>query len=161
MAWTSAAIQSFFLPLPDSTATSTINETFNVLNWPIYIMVPSFCITILKDDSMVGHHIGLNWMHPDRSSCRNLSVNGSNGLTDNLRFWPTILQDKNPVLSLLKCMDGSVFSLPKCMDGSLLAVLKCKVISVWTHLGRRTTYNFFLRQTFFLCNLIVDFFLCQ
>ena len=41
-----------------------------------------FCITVLKGDSMVGHHIGLNQMHPDKSSCLNLSANGSNGMTD-------------------------------------------------------------------------------
>ena len=33
-------------------------------------------VPVLKGDSIVGHHIGLNWMHPDRSSWLNLSVNG-------------------------------------------------------------------------------------
>ena len=46
------------------------------------IMVHSLCCTFLKGDSMVGHHIDLNQMHPGRSSCLNLSANGLNGMTD-------------------------------------------------------------------------------
>ena len=33
-------------------------------------------VLVLKDDSMVQHHMGPNQMHPDRSSCLGLSVNG-------------------------------------------------------------------------------------
>ena len=35
-----------------------------------------------KGDIIVGNHIGLNWMHLDRSYCLNSSANGSNGLAD-------------------------------------------------------------------------------
>ena len=51
-------------------------ELINLYNYTKSLTV------ILKGDSMVRHHIGLNRMHPDRSSCLNFSVNGSNGLTD-------------------------------------------------------------------------------
>ena len=47
---------------------------------------------------------------------------------------PSILQVKNSVWSLLKCMDGSILAFLKCMDGSVLAFLKCTDASVWAHL---------------------------
>ena len=84
---------------------------------------------------MVRHHIGFIRMHPDRTSCLNLSANCSNGLTYYLRLSPTIQEDKNSVLSLLKCMDGSVLAFLKSMDGSVLAFLKCTDGSVWEHLN--------------------------
>ena len=84
MSGTSGAVQNFYFPPPDGAATWTINENFTVLNGPIYIMVPCFSITVLKGDSMVGHQIRLNPMHPVKSSCLrlNLCANGLNGLTD-------------------------------------------------------------------------------
>ena len=72
-------------------------------------------------------HIGPNRIHPDRSSCLNLSANGLNGLTDQWRFLPSIQQDKISVLSILKCMDGSVLAFLECTDGS-----------VWTQLNGPT-----------------------
>ena len=98
-------------------------------------MVPSLSIIVLKGDSMVRHHIVPNRMHPDSGSCMNLSANGSSGQTDYWRFLPSIMLDKNSVLSLLKCMDGSVSAFIKCMDGSVSALLKCANSSVHTHLN--------------------------
>ena len=83
----------------------------------------------------------LNQLHPDRSSRLNLSANGSKGLTDQWRFLPSILQDKNSVLFLLKCMDGSVLAFLKSIDGSVLAFLKCTDGFIWTHLNG-TWYGF-------------------
>ena len=69
----------FYFPPLDDASSCTLNETFKVLDRPIDIMMPNSCIPVLKDDSMVGHYIGLNRMHPDRSSCLNLPANSSMG----------------------------------------------------------------------------------
>ena len=63
-------------------------------------------------------------MYPDRSSCLNLSANSSKLLTNQMKFLPSILKDKNPVLVFLKCMDGFV-----------MAFLKCTDCSAWTHIN--------------------------
>ena len=60
---------------PASTSCSVI-QTIKDLSIPIYIKLPNFQDLVLKDDCMEGHHIGLNRMHPDRSSCLSLSANG-------------------------------------------------------------------------------------
>ena len=131
MSGTSGVVQSFCFPPPDGAASCTINETFKVLNWQVYIMVPSFCITVLKGDSIVGHHIGLNWMHPDGSSYLNMSAKAQMGW----QISGYSCLDKNCVLSFLKCMDGSVLAFLKCMDGAVFAFLNCMNGSIWTHLN--------------------------
>ena len=44
-----------------------------------YKFAKLFHITVLKVDRMVGHHIGINQMYPDRSSSLKLYANGSMG----------------------------------------------------------------------------------
>ena len=46
----------------------------------------------MKGDIMVKHHIGPNWMHPDRRSCLILSANGWTGLET--KCFPAWLSDK-------------------------------------------------------------------
>ena len=76
---TSGPMQSVYFLLLDRAKSFTMNEIFNVSSGPIYIIVPNFVSIVLKGDIMVRHHIGLNQMHPDRSSCLNLSANVSVG----------------------------------------------------------------------------------
>ena len=56
-------VLTFFYPLPPVLTpsnmfshdfTSNIHETFKVLGWPIFLLVQSLLITVLKGDSMVG-----------------------------------------------------------------------------------------------------------
>ena len=42
----------------------------------VYIGMTKWLALVLKDDSMVWHHMGPSRMHPDRSSCLGLSANG-------------------------------------------------------------------------------------
>ena len=67
-------------PLGFAIRRHTVYWTFKVSRGPTYIGMPNLWYFLLKGDSMVWwHHMGLNRMHPDRSSCLNLSVNGSIG----------------------------------------------------------------------------------
>ena len=64
-------------------------KTLNgLLSSAIYIMVPRFHSIVMKGDSMGGHHRGLSRMHPDRSSCLNMSVNASMGWQISGDSWP-------------------------------------------------------------------------
>ena len=88
---------------------------------------------------MVGHHIGLNQMHPLRSSCLNLSVIDSNGLTDCWRFLPSNMLDRNSVLFLLNCIDSPVMAFPnfgpKCLDSSVWTDQKVHMVPSGPTLG--------------------------
>ena len=55
-----------------------INVSFKVDLTKLYNFVQQ-TVMVLRDDSMVRHHIGLNRMHPDRRSCLTLSANDSVG----------------------------------------------------------------------------------
>ena len=46
------------------------------------MVAPRYPIAFLNGDSMVGQHMDLNQMHPDRCSFLNISANGSNELID-------------------------------------------------------------------------------
>ena len=53
-----------------------VTKTIKVFCQLIYIGLPNFEMTVLKDDSMEVHDIGSYRMHPDRSSCLGSSANG-------------------------------------------------------------------------------------
>ena len=75
----SAPYRAFTFRPPDGTVYCIIKETFKVIYLPTYTDVHHFMIIVLTGDSMVGYHIGLYQMHPYRSSCLNLTENGSMG----------------------------------------------------------------------------------
>ena len=50
--------------------------TFKVFTLFIHIGMTKWIALVLKDDSMVRHHMGPNRMHSDRSPCLGLSANG-------------------------------------------------------------------------------------
>ena len=85
---------------------------------------------------MVGHHSGLNQIHPDISYCLNLSTNASMGrqisVDSCLQFCRKCIDGS--VLAFQKCMDGSVLTFLKCMDSSILAFQKCMDSSVLSYL---------------------------
>ena len=72
-------------------------------------------------------------MQPDRSSCLNLSANGSMGRQISWDSYFALW--KTSSLSLIKCIESSIWSFLKCMDGSVWSFLKCTDGSVWTHLN--------------------------
>ena len=74
MSVTSGTVQSFYFLQQDGAKFCTINETCKVVSRPFYIIVSNFGSTVMKGNSVVGHHIGLNQMHTDRSSCLNSSA---------------------------------------------------------------------------------------
>jgi hypothetical protein len=56
-----------------------------VFTWLIRLQLAKWRVLVLKDDSMVQHHMGPNQMHPDRSSCLGLSANG--WMSQDQVFW--------------------------------------------------------------------------
>ena len=66
---------SFYFPPPDGAASCTINETFKVLSYTIYITLLNYVYFVLKGDRMIGHHLGPYQIHPYISSCLSLSAN--------------------------------------------------------------------------------------
>ena len=55
--------------------------------------------------------------------------------TDKWRFLPSILNGKNFISSLLKCMNSSILASLNCMGDFVLAFLKFTDGSVWKHLN--------------------------
>ena len=84
---------------------------------------------------MVVYQIGLHQKRPDRSSCLNFSVNGSNGLTVQWRFLATIYQAKNSAFYLQKWKYVPYWLFLKSIVGSVLALLNSTDGSIWTHLN--------------------------
>ena len=56
-----------------------IQISFKVLNWTVTTLNNNFkqTVMVLRGESMIRHHIGLNRMHPDRRFCLTLSTNDS------------------------------------------------------------------------------------
>ena len=123
---------SYFLSL-DGTVSCTINKTFKVFYWPTYIYMQN--LMIISEGWQYGrasHRPSPNasW----QEFLPEIDCEWLNGLTDNCRFLPCSMQDKNSVLSFIKCMNGSVLAFLKCIDGSVLAHLNGIYGSVSSHL---------------------------